>query len=140
MTCYDPAIHHRRSLRLQGYDYRWAGAYFVTICTHQREAVFGAIAGTAMDLNAYGQIVAEDWAWLAHQFPSIDLDACVVMPNHLHGIIMITATPDALQVGEGDSSTSAPTNSLPSIASATCSCRACQYVRNVRIAVWQVSG
>lgn len=89
MVRYDPAIHHRRSLRLQDYDYRWAGAYFVTICTHQREAVFGAIAGTAMDLNAYGQIVAEDWVWLAARFAGVELDAFVVMPNHVHGIIVI---------------------------------------------------
>ncbi len=90
MPSYDPTIHHRRSIRLQNYDYRQAGAYFVTICTRGRETVFGDIVDDAMHLNAYGQIVVEDWAWLADQFTYIDLDAWVVMPNHLHGIIVIT--------------------------------------------------
>ena len=61
---YDPAIHHRRSIRLQGYDYSQAGAYFVTICTQNRECMFGAIVETKMRLNDPGKIVADSWEWL----------------------------------------------------------------------------
>jgi len=116
----DPVRHHRRSIRLQGYDYRQVGAYFVTVCTHGREPVFGAIADDAMHLNAYGQIVAEDWAWLADTFSYVDLDACIVMPNHVHGIIVIADAADdmrieegALRAGEGGSSTAPTQARLP---------------------------
>lgn len=94
MTRYDPALHHRRSIRLPTYDYRQAGAYFVTLCTDRRTSVFGAIVDEAMHRNAYGEIVAEDWAWLAERYPAVRLDAFVVMPNHLHGIVMIAASED----------------------------------------------
>lgn len=91
MPPYDPARHHRRSIRLRGYDYRQAGAYFVTISSHHDEALFGAVVAGTMHLNAYGEIVAQDWAWLAETFPYVDLDAFIVMPNHVHGIVVITA-------------------------------------------------
>ncbi len=101
MTRYDPTIHHRRSIRLRGYDYRQAGAYFVTINTHRYEPILGAVVAGAMAPNAYGQIIAEDWGWLAETFSSVDLDACIVMPNHLHGIIVITETTDTLRLPLG---------------------------------------
>ncbi|MDQ6604489.1 MAG: transposase [Chloroflexota bacterium] len=99
MPPYDPARLHRRTVRLQGYDYRQAGAYFITLCTHQRESVFGAIGADAMQPNAHGQIVAEDWEWLALRYPYVSLDAFVVMPNHLHGIILMTDPVGAIAPG-----------------------------------------
>lgn len=93
MTRYDPAVHHRQSIRLRHYDYRQAGAYFVTLCTQGRELTFGEIVADAMHRNAYGAIVAEDWMALATQFGYVDLDTFVVMPNHLHGIIVMDDTP-----------------------------------------------
>jgi len=104
MVPYDSTIHHRRSIRLQEYDYRQAGAYFVTVCADRHALVFGEIVNDTMRLNAYGQIVIEDWEWLAGHHESVELDAFVVMPNHLHGIIVITG-------GEGGSRT-APTKPL----------------------------
>ena len=86
---YDPDIHHRRSIRLEGYDYSQAGAYYVTICTHNRECVFGEITDRQMVLNDAGRMVADSWEWLAEQYDHLSLDECVVMPNHLHGIIVI---------------------------------------------------
>ena len=58
---YDPNRHHRRSIRLKGYDYRQPGAYFVTICAFQRQCLFGEIVNGQMRLNQYGEIVAEQW-------------------------------------------------------------------------------
>jgi len=87
---YDPEKHHRRSIRLKGYDYSSAGAYFITIFTHQRRCLFGVIRNGVMELNAYGQIVAECWQQIPQHFPRVQLDAFVVMPNHVHGILMIT--------------------------------------------------
>lgn len=100
---------HRRSIRLRGYDYRQVGAYFVTLCTHGREMVFGEVVDGTMRLNAYGHIVTEDWLWLAERYLYVDLDAWVLMPNHLHGIVVIL--PDVESPGEGGSRT-APTKPL----------------------------
>ena len=86
---YDPEIHHRRSIRLQGYDYSRAGAYFVTICTQNRECLLGNIGDGEMRLNEAGRIVADSWIWLATQYDHVELDEWVIMPNHIHGIIVI---------------------------------------------------
>lgn len=82
--------HRRRSIRLHGYDYSQTGAYFVTICTQNRECLFGEIVDGDMRLNETGRIVADSWEWLAEQYDHVSLDEYVVMPNHAHGIIVIT--------------------------------------------------
>ena len=89
-TRYNPDKYHRRSIRLKGYDYTTAGAYFITLCTHQRECLFGAIEHGEMRLSQPGQIVVDTYLWLANQYPYVHLDRWVVMPNHLHGIIVLT--------------------------------------------------
>ena len=101
---YDPNKHHRRSIRLKGYDYTRAGVYFVTIVTQNRACLFGHIVAGEVRLNAFGQVVAETWQWLATQYDYVELDEWVVMPNHLHGIIIITETGDG-----GGGSRTAPT-------------------------------
>jgi|SRR5947207_7173922 len=101
---YDSRIHHRRSIRLSGWDYSADGAYFVTVCTNRRLHMFGEIVDGQMGLNAVGSIVAEAWQWLATQYPFVALDEWCVMPNHLHGILVLT--------GRGGSRT-APTPHSP---------------------------
>ena len=83
----------RRSVRLKDYDYAGAGAYFVTICTQSHALLFGAIVGEEMRLSPAGEIVRDEWARTADVRPDVELDAFVVMPNHLHGIIVITGHP-----------------------------------------------
>jgi len=83
---YNPDIHHRRSIRLPGYDYAQPGAYFITACTHNRECLFGDIVDRAMRLNDVGRIVAEEWIKTGTIRPEITLDEWVVMPNHFHGV------------------------------------------------------
>jgi|CXWL01.1.fsa_nt_gi REP element-mobilizing transposase RayT len=80
----------RRSIRLQGYDYRQAGAYFVTICSTGRECFFGEIIDGQAVLSEVGRVVQETWDELPEHCPEVELDASVVMPNHLHGIIIVT--------------------------------------------------
>ena len=89
---YDPRKHHRCSIRLKGYDYTQAGAYFVTIVTHDRECLFGEVVDGQMRLNPFGEIVREEWFRTAVVRPYVMLapDEFVVMPNHIHGIIWIT--------------------------------------------------
>ena len=86
---YDPETHHRRSTRLRGYDYARVGACFVTLCAQERLCLFGEIASGEMYLNALGHIVEEEWLRSAEIRTEILLDAFVVMPNHLHGIVVI---------------------------------------------------
>jgi putative transposase len=87
---YNPEKHHRRSIRLKGYNYASPGAYFVTICVQERECVLGDVVNGEMVLNDLGEVVGESWSWLAEQYPYVTLDEWVVMPNHLHGIIIMT--------------------------------------------------
>ncbi|MFP4040814.1 MAG: hypothetical protein ACLFS7_09760, partial [Desulfosudaceae bacterium] len=86
---FNSKIHHRRSIRLQGYDYSQAGAYFVTICTQNRECLFGDIADGEMRLNDAGQMVQTVWDEIPAHYPGIDIDAFIIMPNHIHGIIVL---------------------------------------------------
>jgi REP element-mobilizing transposase RayT len=81
-------LHHRRSIRLVDHDYASPAAYFVTVCTRDRQNLFGCIEGSVMTLSEYGEIVSDTWRWLEGQFAGIVLDEWVVMPNHLHGIIV----------------------------------------------------
>jgi REP element-mobilizing transposase RayT len=86
---YDPKRHHRRSIRLRGYDYARPGSYFVTACTHQRELLLGEVIDGQMHRNALGDIVHAEWYATERVRPKVRLDAFVVMPNHLHGILEI---------------------------------------------------
>jgi putative transposase len=86
---YDPAKHKRRSIRLQGYDYSLPGVYFITICTHQRQCLFGEIVAGRMELNATGLWVQACWQRSPHRFSYLTLDVFVIMPNHLHGILWL---------------------------------------------------
>jgi len=86
---YDPERHHRRSVRLRGYDYSQAGAYFVTICTPDRACLFGDVADGVMRLNDAGRVVERCWHEIPIHFPHVELDEFVIMPNHVHGVIVI---------------------------------------------------
>ena len=89
MTKYDPDRNNRRSIRLKEYDYSQAGAYFVTICTQNRDTLLGEISDGEMQLNTFGEIVWECWNDLPSHYPYVELDAFVIMPNHIHAIIMV---------------------------------------------------
>ena len=84
-----PHRYHRRSIRLKGYDYASPGAYLVTICAADRKCLFGEIVADAMRLNAYGDVVAACWNDIPIHFANVQLDAFVMMPNHMHGILII---------------------------------------------------
>jgi putative transposase len=148
---YNPNIHHRRSIRLKGYDYSQAGLYFITICIQDRKCLFGKIVGAGlapapdagcapaqnagfthnsqsapaqMELNDFGMIAWEQWQKLPERFTNMELDVFQIMPNHMHGIIMLTtratmpiATNDTVAntgAGVGAGASPAPTNTKPS--------------------------
>ena len=99
---HDREKHHRRSIRLKGYNYSQPGAYFVTICTHGRECLFGEVVDGRMRLNALGKIARQCWLEIPRHFPHAALDAFVVMPNHVHGIIWIVESQNDDSVGATD--------------------------------------
>ena len=89
---FDRKYHGRRSIRLAGYDYTQAGAYFVTICTQDRRPLLAHIDVGGHALTPIGQVVARCWLALPRHFPHLTLDAWVLMPDHLHSIVVLHVT------------------------------------------------
>ena len=89
---YDPQKHHRRSIRLKEYDYTQPAAYYITLCTKTRQCLFGDVTKGEMRLNSLGYIAFTCWQAIPNHFPHVELDAFVIMPNHLHGILVISDT------------------------------------------------
>ena len=88
---FDPNKHHRRSIRLPNYDYSQVGAYYVTIVVWHREYLFGEVVNGEMVLCKFGLVAQQQWEKLPERFPNTDLGAYKIMPNHMHGIIVIMA-------------------------------------------------
>ncbi|HET7603515.1 MAG TPA: transposase [Gemmatimonadales bacterium] len=86
---YEPLVDGRESIRLDGYDYARTGAYFVTCCVERRKRLLGTVRGGVMQLSAAGRMVMQAWHRLPAHYPHVELDAFVVMPNHVHGIIVL---------------------------------------------------
>jgi len=103
---YDPAKHHRRSIRLKGHDYAGGGLYFVTMCTHKAKKIFGEIENGQVSLNAAGNALAKCWSEIPKHFPHATPCEFVVMPDHFHGIIRMRAD----TVGAKNLSPSSPKN------------------------------
>ncbi len=96
---YCPNKHHRRSIRLSGYDYSKNGAYFISICTYNRLCMFGKIENGGMWLNEAGKVARQCWENIPIHFPHVVLDTYVIMPNHIHGILLITNNLNIKNVG-----------------------------------------
>lgn len=105
-------LERRRSIRLANYDYSQAGAYFITVCTFNRQLLFGEIADSMMLQNKLGEAVAATWSAIPEHFPHTLLDAFVVMPNHVHGVIVI---PVGAQHAAPSSRFAVPSGSLAAI-------------------------
>jgi putative transposase len=99
---YNSSVHHRKSIRLNRYDYSRNGLYFITICTHDRECFFGEIINQKMILNDAGKIADECWVKIPEHFPNAVLHEHVVMPNHVHGIIELVNDNTTRMVGVQD--------------------------------------
>ena len=97
----DTKTPHRKSIRLKDYGYSQAGAYFITICTHERQTLLGQIVDGRMQLNSLGEIVQAVWFALTEHYAHIHLGAFVVMPNHVHGVIEIKIEDAVSSVGVG---------------------------------------
>jgi putative transposase len=93
----NPSLFRNRyripSARLESWDYRWSGMYFVTICTERRDRCLGEIATGQVSHSPYGEIVAREWQRIPGPHPRVDLDAWIVMPDHVHGILILKPAP-----------------------------------------------
>jgi putative transposase len=96
---YNPSLHHRRSVRLKGHDYSSDGQYFITICTYQRLCLFGTVVDGVMHRNEYGEIIAEEWMKSREIRQEIEFGEWVVMPNHIHGIVIMNWAEFPFHVG-----------------------------------------
>ena len=140
---YNPEIHHRRSIRLKDYDYASAGAYFVTLCVQNRECLFGSITDVEIELCASGKMICETWKQLPENYPSVEIDDYVVMPNHFHGIIIIGTRPfgglgdGAACLLRGHPQGGAPTLSLPDVVHRFKSLTTARYRQGVVQYGWQ---
>ena len=143
---YNKEIPRRRSLRLKGYDYAHVGAYFVTIVIQKRLCLFGEIVGKKIRLNDAGKMVSRVWEGLPKRFPAIETDMFMVMPNHLHGIIVINqpavpkrattrVAPTKAMDGEADVPT-ANQFTLGDIIGAYKSLTTVEYIRGVKTMDW----
>ncbi len=110
---YNPERHHRRSIRLKGYDYARAGAYFVTIVTQDRAGLFGEVVDGEMRLNDAGRMILAVWDEIPLFYPGVDTDAFVIMPNHVHGIVVLVGATTGGCPDGGEPQGVAPTLSLP---------------------------
>ncbi len=111
---YNPKIHHRRSIRLRGYDYSQAGLYFITICCEDRECLFGEIVNGAMICNDAGVMIGQIWNEIPQYHQNIVIDILTIMPNHIHGIIEIKSVgADSISAQLPDSRNGADMESAP---------------------------
>ena len=91
MTDFDPQLRHRKSIRLKGYDYASKGLYYVTLCTEQSECLFGRVEFPKVILTEAGLMIQKTWDEMPQFYPGVELDVRIVMPNHLHGIILLSS-------------------------------------------------
>lgn len=131
---YDPGQHHRRSLRLRGHDYATAGVYFVTICVQGRACLFGTVVDGVMQPNAAGLMVQAAWENLEERFPAVTLDAVVIMPNHTHALLVLSAPASA--VGDQGDDGAQPATTLGAVVGAFKSITTRAYMRGVETAAW----
>ncbi len=114
-------MNRRRSIRLKDYDYSQPGAYFVTICTRNRERVLGEIVGGTVTLSPVVDLVQTTWLAIRHNYPGVDVDEFIVMPSHLHGIILLTGATDLGKADQdqgeaiGQARGPGPTSPLPDV-------------------------
>jgi putative transposase len=129
---------NRKSIRKPGYDYSGPGSYFVTVCAYNRQCIFGDIIDGIMKLNRSGEIVESSWKQLSQHYERIELDAFIVMPNHVHGIITLFDVGAGLRPALTEMKTKS--HSLPEIVRAfkSFSSRAINEIQNSHgIETWQ---
>jgi putative transposase len=133
---YDPDRHHRRSIRLQDYNYSQECGYFVTICTHERGCLFGEVRDGEMRLNAPGTMVVDALERLNQSFPEVKIDAYIVMPNHIHCVIWLVGAPLVGALDPWIGSTTGVAPALGGVVGAFKSITTDEYIHGVKALEW----
>jgi REP element-mobilizing transposase RayT len=134
---FDAEKHHRHSIRLRGYDYTQAGAYFVTIVTNDRVCLFSEIVDGEMRLNDGGRMIQQWWFELNRKFSTVETDEFVVMPNHFHGIVVIAGVTVGADLRVGPNSEGAHAGApLPTIIQWFKTMTTNEYMRGVKTRSW----
>jgi len=128
---YDSFKHHRRSIRLKDYDYSQSGAYFITCCVNSQICLFGKIKHDKIHLNDAGIMIKKVWMELSENYPGIETDAFVVMPNHFHGIVILN------NVGAGPRACPKSKMTLPDVVHRFKSFTTAQYRKGVKTQYWE---
>lgn len=121
-----PTYPTRRRLRLEGYNYSSAGMYFVTVCVQDRQPLLGTIRDGVMEPSAAGVMVQEVWDNLPHYSPGMATDAFIVMPDHIHGIVVLDDQRDS----------PSPRSALPAVLQRYKSYTTAKYRAGVYTAGW----
>jgi REP element-mobilizing transposase RayT len=133
----DVSKHHRRSIRLHGYDYAQAGAYFVTIVTRDRACLLGEVVNGEMRLNDGGRMIEQWWFELNRKFSTVETDEFVIMPNHFHGIVVLGGVPVGADLRVGPNSEGAHVGApLPTIIQWFKTMTTNTYMRRVKTQGW----
>lgn len=132
----DAEYHHRRSIRLKGYDYTQPGGYFVTTCTQDRACLFGEVVDGKMRLNEAGRMVQAVWEEIPVHYAGVAIDAFVVMPNHIHGIVVLVGATPCGRPLSGQAQGPAPTISLPDVVHRFKTMTTKHYADGVKQAGW----
>lgn len=103
---YNPELHHRRSIRLREWDYATPGAYAVTLCTYGRAHLFGKVADGKIELSDTGRMIQCVWLGLPEHLPGLQPDSFVIMPNHIHAIVLLGTAGQAEGRGQSPARTS----------------------------------
>ncbi len=127
---------NRRSIRLQKYDYTHTGAYFVTICTQNQKRLFGDVSDKHMTLNNAGRMVQMIWNELPEKYHGVETDAFQIMPNHVHGVVVLVGANGQPRGTNGQPRGVAPTMSLPDVVHRFKSMTTKRYTDAVKTAAW----
>ena len=137
---YEAEVYGRRSIRLKGYDYTQVGAYFVTVAVRGRSALFGEVVDGVVRLSGAGEMAREVWEGMPQRFSFVEMDAFVVMPDHVHGIVVIRGDGARALIGDARASgraDAAPTaRALGDVVGAYKSLTTAAYIRGVHDAGW----
>ncbi|RJX28934.1 MAG: transposase [Desulfurivibrio sp.] len=140
---YNPDIHHRRSIRLKGYDYTGEGWYFITTCTRNYRHLFGKIENGAMMANDDGRMVEQQWLGLVDRYANVTLHEFIVMPNHFHGIVALVGVPLVGAQNGRQPQNRAPTRGAPTVGNVVGAFKSLttnDYIQNVKHHDWQRFG
>ncbi len=132
---YDPEIHRRRSIRLDGYDYSSAGTYYISVVVQGRLCLFGKVVDGVMRVNEAGRMVSRVWDGMQDRFPFLESDEFVVMPNHVHGVVFLGQAVATMGEMSGQTAGDAPT--LGDVVRVLKSVTTVEYGRGVRELGWE---